>query len=87
MHPQGILLDEALAAGFTAEGTLAGVYSLMSFQSVGLVEALSARFALEWFFARVDAQVALQVSWDCEAFAAVVTFIGPLTSVDLLVHF
>lgn len=87
MHLQGTLLDETLATGLTAEGTLACVYPLMAFQSVGLVEAFTTRLAPERLLPRVYAQVALQVTLYCEAFAAVLAVIGPLSCVDHLMHF
>lgn len=87
MHLQGTLLDETLATGLTAEGTLACVYPLMAFQSVGLVEAFATRLAPERLLPRVYAQVALQVTLYCEAFVAVLAVIGPLSCVDHLMHF
>lgn len=60
---QGALLDETLAAGLAAEGTLASVQPLVVFQSVALVEALAASLAPERLFPRVYAEMALQVAW------------------------
>lgn len=86
MHLQDTPLDERLSTGLAAEGTLAGVYPLMSFQSVSLVEAFSTRLAAEGLFPRVYAQVPLQVTLDGEAFITVLAVIGSLSSVDPLVH-
>lgn len=87
VHFQRTLLDETLAAGLAAEGTLTGVNPLVAFQCVGLVEAFAASLAPERLLPRVYAQVALQVTLYCEAFVAVLTVVGPLSSVDHLVHF
>lgn len=87
MNLQGALLDETFATGVAAEGTLTGVRPLMVFQRVRLVEAFATSFTPERLFPCVYAQVALQVTFDREAFVAVLAGVRPVFRVDYLVHF
>lgn len=87
MHLQGTLLDETLAAGLTAKGTLTSVYPLMPFESVSLIEAFPTSLTPERFFPCVYTQVALQVALYCEALVAILAIVGSLPGVHHLVHF
>lgn len=59
---EGALLDEALAAGVTAEGPLTGVHPLVVLEGVALVEALPTNLTPERLLSCVYADVALQVA-------------------------
>lgn len=59
---QGAPLDETLAAGVTAEGTLTSVHPLVVLQGVALVEALPTNLTPKWLLPRMYADMALQVA-------------------------
>lgn len=64
------------------EGPVAAVFSAVGDEVGALAESFTAHFTHMWFFTCVDEGVLLHVRFLVEAFAAVLTGVGPSVRVD-----
>ena len=82
VRQQIAVLDERTLAVRTGMWTITRVVLLMEMQGGLLGEGLFAEVAFKGTFARVDAQVALELTWLGKRFAADVAFASRRTAVE-----